>query len=156
LRAEAWARRTAIAALASFIPWRCALAPQSPEPSGGSESSDRVPSAVEPKQELSAARVPSAPPRTPPPVASREAIALREEVVIGAIGAGQPAFLRCWARAQRMDPTQIASKVKLHLEVDAAGKVTSIASDTDSPTLSRCLAIVARQLPFPAPGQPAI
>jgi hypothetical protein len=74
--------------------------------------------------------------------------------VLKAIGLGQTQFLRCWAKAQQVDPG-LDTKVHLHLEIDAAGRVTSVQSDTESPTLARCLASVARRLPFPAPGQPA-
>ena len=79
-----------------------------------------------------------------------------DEVVVKAIGVGQPAFLRCWARAQRTDPVLISTKVHLHLEIDASGRVASVRSDSDSPKLASCLAVVARQLPFPAPGTPAV
>ena len=97
-------------------------------------------------------RVSSAPPRTPP----AKMITLPEEVVVKAIGVGQSAFLSCWARAQRTDPVLISTKVHLHLEIDADGKVASVRSDSDSPKLASCLAVVARQLPFPAPGKPAV
>jgi hypothetical protein len=83
-------------------------------------------------------------------------ITLPEEVVLKAMAAGQPLFLRCWARAQRVDAGLDGSKVRLRLEIDAAGKVTSVNSDTESAVFKGCLATVARQLPFPAPGQPAV
>jgi len=111
-----------------------------------------VPSAANAKQEPPVGRVSSAPPRTPPSMM----ITLPEEVVVKAVGVGQPAFLSCWARAQRTDPVLISTKIHLHLEIDASGKVTSVRSDSDSPKLASCLAVVARQLPFPAPGKPAI
>jgi hypothetical protein len=82
-------------------------------------------------------------------------ITLADEVVVRAMSAGQPAFLRCWARAQRIDALD-AAKIRLHLEIDAAGRVTASRSDSESPTLSSCLAVVARQLRFPAPGVPAV
>jgi hypothetical protein len=146
---EAWARPAALAVLAGVVPWRCSFVVSPLEPS------DSAPSAAQRKEEVPAARVSSAPPSAPP--AERvEAIALPEEVVFHAIAAGQSAFLRCWARAQRTDPMEIAAKVRMRLEVDAAGKVTAVASDSESPVLSRCLAVVARQLPFPAPGRPVV
>ena len=151
---EAWA--WALTVLAGVVP-RCSFELAS------LESRDSAPSAVQRKEEVPAPRVrlerspEDDPGRTleqrPAPV---EAIALPEEVVVRAIAAGQPAFLRCWARAQRTDLMAIASKVRMRIEVDAAGEVTAVASDSESPVLSRCLAVVARQLPFPAPGQPAL
>lgn len=129
-------------------PRRIAVAPRrEPEPIG--------PSAASPKREDPAPRVPSVPP--PAPVAPpQRAVTFSDEVVVKALGTGQPAFLRCWARAQRSDDPPSASKVRLHLEVDDHGKVTSARSDTDSPALERCLSVVARGLAFPAPGQPAV
>lgn len=142
-------RLAAAPVLAIVVPLRCSLvAPQGPRDTG--------PSASQPKREDAPARVSSALPRAPRPAASVEAIALPDEVVVRAVGVGQPAFLRCWARAQRTGPAPIASKVRLRLQIDAAGRVTSVESDSDSPALARCLAVVARQLPFPAPGQPAM
>jgi hypothetical protein len=154
LGAVAWARSTVVPVFAIVVPLRCSfLAPQHP-------ARDTGPSAVQPKREAAAPRVSSAPARPKAVARSSEAIELPDEVVIRALGAGQPAFLRCWARAQRMDPTQfptqLAAKVRMRLEVDATGRVTSVESDSDSPALSRCLAVVARQLPFPAPGRPAM
>jgi hypothetical protein len=128
------------------LPWHCSLvAPSAPL---GTERS-----AVEGKQEVAAHRVASI---APPPAPHRRAVTLPDGVVVKAVGVGQPAFLRCWARAQRSDSPPSSTKVHLHVELDAAGKVTASQSDSDSPALSRCLAIVARQLPFPAPGTPAV
>jgi hypothetical protein len=148
LRAVARAR-SAVPAFAIVMPLRCGfVAPQLPRDTG--------PSAVQAKREAPPGRVSSAaaPPRAP--AASSEAIELPDEVVVRAVGAAQPTFLRCWARAQRLDPMQISSKVRVHLDVDATGKVTSIQTDSDSPVLARCLGVVARQLAFPAPGRPAV
>jgi hypothetical protein len=92
---------------------------------------------------------------TPPRTPATRTITLADEVVVKAMAVGQPAFLRCWVRAQRIDALD-AAKVRLHLEIDAAGRVTASRSDSDSPTLSSCLSRVARQLPFPPPGQPAV
>jgi hypothetical protein len=155
LRAEAWAR-SAVSVFAVATPLRCGfIAPQ--------PARDTGPSAVQAKREEAPSRVSSAAPRARAPAPS-EAIQLPDEVVVRTVGVAQPTFLRCWARAQRVDPTlgstlsstQISSKVRLRLEVDAAGKVTSVQTDSDSPALARCLAVVARQLAFPAPGQPAV
>src|ERR1043166_9329250 len=84
------------------------------------------------------------------------AVVLPEEGVVKAMDAGQPLFLRCWERAQRKEVGPIGSKVRLHLEIDDQGHVLAARSDTESPVLASCLAVVARRLPFPAPGQPAV
>lgn len=142
---EAWAR-LAVSVVALVMPWWCI--PRAPL-----DGPDRAAlSAVAPKQEAPPDRVASPPPRTPPV----RTITLADEVVVKAMAVGQTAFLRCWARAQRADPTLISTKVRLHLEIDGTGKVTASQSDTDSPALASCLAVVARQLPFPAPGQAAV
>jgi len=74
-----------------------------------------------------------------------------------AVGPVQAAFLRCWTRAQRIEGLN-AMKVRLRLEIDAAGRVAASRNDADgeSPALSRCLGLVARQLHFTAPGVPAV
>ena len=152
LRAVAWAR-SAVPAFALVMPLRCGfIAPQLPRDTG--------PSAAQPKREEAPGRVSSAAQRERAPAAPSEAIELPEEVVMRAVGAAQPAFLRCWARAQRLDAaqveTQIANKVRVRLELDATGKVSSVQTDSESPVLARCLGVVARQLAFPAPGRPAV
>jgi hypothetical protein len=145
--AVAWVCAGALPVLAVVVPWRCSLVAPSFEPR------EAAPSAVQPKEEAPVERVSSAP--RVPVAAAVEAIELPEEVVVRAVAIGQPAFLRCWARAQRVDALD-AAKVRVHLEVDATGKVTQVATDAESATLARCLAVVARQLPFPAPGRPAV
>jgi hypothetical protein len=155
LRAEAWAR-SAVPAFAIAMPLRCGfVALQLPRDPGPSE-----PSAAHAKREEVPGRVSNAAPRARASTARSEAIELPEEVVMRVVGAGQPAFLRCWARAQRLDAalvtTQIASTVRVRLEVDATGKVSSVQTDSESPVLARCLGVVARQLAFPAPGRPAV
>lgn len=144
--AEVWARLTVLPLFGLVLPCRCNF--MEPRQDGGVP----VPSAANAKQESSVGRVSSAPPRTPP----AKMTTFPEEVVVKAIGVGQPAFLSCWARAQRTDPVLISTKVHLHLEIDASGRVASVRSDSDSPKLASCLAVVARQLPFPAPGTPAV
>ena len=164
--------RLATFPVALVMPWQCALeAPARdagsatpaltapPAPVGrpisgmprGLPSGPATASAANLKQEASTERVSSARPRTVPV----RAITLADEVVVRAMSIGQPAFLRCWARAQRIDALD-AAKIRLHLEIDAAGRVTASRSDSESPTLSSCLAVVARRLPFPAPGVPAV
>jgi hypothetical protein len=134
--------------LAIGLPWQCSLI----APPG-----DRVhigPSAANPKTEEASPRVaavPPSPPRPPMPM-----MTLREEVVIKAMDAGQPAFLRCWARAQRVEIGPIGNEVRLKIALDEQGRVTAAQSDSESQVLASCLAVVARRLPFPAPGRPAV
>jgi hypothetical protein len=90
-----------------------------------------------------------------PPPAPAARGTLPDEVVVGP-WAGQQALLRCWSRAQRSDTPPTADKVRLHLEIDEQGRVAAATSDTDSPALERCLQVVARRLPFPPPGRPAV
>jgi hypothetical protein len=116
------------------------------------DGSEAVPSAVHAKREAAIDRVSSARPRTP----AAKLVTLPDAVVVKVIGVGHTAFLRCWGLAQRTDPVLSSTKVRLHIEIDPSGKVTAVESDSDSKTLSNCLARVARQLPFPEPGTPAV
>lgn len=111
------------------------------------------PSAATPKQEEPTGRIAAVPPPAPP---RAPAVALPDAVVIKAIGAGQQAFLRCWARAQQSELPPDTGKVRLHLEIYEQGRVTGATSDVEAPAFSRCLAAVARQLPFPAVVQRAV
>lgn len=81
---------------------------------------------------------------------------LPDEVVLQAMTAGQVGFLACWHRALRSEAPPAVGKIKLHLELDAAGKVLSSWSDTDAPAFARCLGVIARGIAFPAPGRPAV
>jgi len=146
--AELRARLAALPVTLAILPWHCSLGltPRDNREAQG-------PSAATSKQEAATpGRVSSAPPHTP----TVRSVTLPEEVVVKAMAAGQPTFLRCWAKALRLDPTLTASKVRLHLELDERGRVTAVQSDTESEALGRCLAVVARTLPFPAPGRPAV
>jgi len=166
IRARLASVPAAAPAFALLLPWQCNLLPPPPSdggapaavvsPAGGTRSAEAAAgssraSAAVAKQEAPSGRVSSAPPRVPPV----RTITLPDEVVVKALAAGQPAFLRCWARAQRADGLS-ATKVHLHIELDASGKVTATQSDSESPALSTCLTVVARRLAFPAPGRAAI
>ena len=172
--ADAWGRLAVVPAFVLVFPWQCSLAPQrdtgllgasaSPIPEAPAplppDAAPRDPapdpppavSAAIPKQEQPEPRIPPAPPRASP----LRAVTLPDEVVVRAMGVGQQAFLRCWSRAQRSDAPPTADKVRLHLEIDEQGRVAAATSDSDSPALERCLQVVARRLPFPAPGRPAV
>jgi len=144
--AEVRARFAAFPVFVLVIPWQCSLVapPRDLGPVG--------PSASSPKQEAPMERVSSAP-SVPPPAPT---ITLPDEVIVKAMDTGQQLFLHCWQRAQRKEPGPIGNKVRLHLDIDAEGRVMTVQSDSDSTVLSSCLAVVARRLPFPAPGQPAV
>ncbi len=171
--ADAWGRLAVVPAFVLVLPWQCSLAPRrapgllgasaapTPEPASpppnapqdpAQDPAPPSPSAVTPKQEQPERRIPAVPP-PPPPV---RAVTLPDEVVVQAIAVGQQAFLRCWGRAQRSDEPPTADKVRLHLEIDEQGRVAAASSDSDSPALERCLQVVARRLPFPPPGRPAV
>jgi hypothetical protein len=113
---------------------------------------------------------PAAPPRTsaprrdeptarealvpkPPPAAPH--IVVPDEVIVTAVRALQPTFAACWKRAQRADPSLTSARIRLSLEVDASGTVTSSRTDAEDEKLSRCLSSVARKLAFPSLGRPA-
>jgi hypothetical protein len=129
-----------------LIPWQCSLVAPPLDPAPGV-------SAVSPKTEEPLERVAPVPPAVSPPA---RPMLLPEEVVVKAMDAGQPLFLRCWERAQRKEIGPIGSKVRLHLEIDEQGHVAAARSDTESPLLASCLAVVARRLTFPPLGQPAV
>jgi len=173
--ADAWGRLAVVPACLVVLPWQCSLAlprdtalfggtagpppdaatalpPAGPPPPGPRHAPDPPAiSAVTPKQERAEARIAA----VPPPAPTVRAVTLPDAVVVQAIGAGQQAFLHCWARAQRSDTPPTADKVRLHLEIDDQGRVTAVTSDSDSPALARCLQLVARRLPFPPAGRPA-
>lgn len=134
--ADVWARLALPIVL--MLPWKCSLkwpvveAPRPPH----QEATERVVLA-------------------PPPGPGVRTVRLPDEVVLKAVAAGENNFRRCWAIAQRKDPYVMPGKVVLHLTLDERGKVTAVVADTESAPLARCLEVVSRQLPFPAPGQAA-
>lgn len=89
----------------------------------------------------------------PPPPSPR--VVVPEEVIMAAVRALQPTLVACWRRAQRNDPALTSARIRLSLELDASGAVTSSRTDAEDPRLSTCLANVARKLAFPALGRPA-
>jgi hypothetical protein len=91
----------------------------------------------------------------PAPAKPATRVLIPEGAVIHALDLGQRAFLRCFQRAQRRDPSLASIKVTLHLEVDADGAVTLATSDADG-ELAACVANIGRRLSFPAPHAPAV
>lgn len=93
-------------------------------------------------------------PGSPQPERSRQRIA--DAVVVHALDAARPAFLRCFRRAQSADATLGSTKVSVELEVDPHGAVTAARTDVTDPKLAACIVAVATRLRFPAPAAPAI
>jgi hypothetical protein len=81
-------------------------------------------------------------------------VLLAEEVILRALDVGRPGFVRCFKRATDDDPLLTSFKVKIRLELDDTGRVTSGTTDATT-TLGNCLLRVAFTLPYPAPGKPA-
>jgi hypothetical protein len=121
------------------------------------ERPPEVPATYEEKRrEHAPTRVAMKPPPPPPsPDRAVRRVTLPDEVVVRALGVGQSLFLRCFRKATADDPSLGRTKVRLHLELDARGKVTSARTDSDSAVLDQCLQRVGYMLPFPAPRKPA-
>ena len=92
----------------------------------------------------------------PPPPAPARVAQLADDVVIRALDNGRTAFVRCWKRAIDADPLLDATKVRVRVELDAAGTVLGVTHDAANAKLGNCLAMVARGLPFAASGAPAV
>lgn len=87
-----------------------------------------------------------------PPVAPAPADTLPDEVVVRLLETGRAAFVRCFKKAVAADPTELSFKVRLHVELDAAGAITAAHTDAGNKTLDACLTRAARWLAFPATG----
>jgi hypothetical protein len=79
-----------------------------------------------------------------------------EASLVHVLDLAQPAFLGCFHRAQRNDPTLISAKINLHLFVDTSGAVMSVSTDVTDPKLATCLTNNARRLKFPPPSALAV
>ncbi len=138
-------------------PWRCdRLAPPDlpppTRPNGAPPPPAAPPIATTPRRDEPTQREPLGPRPQPPP--SR--VAIPEEVIMRAVRTLHPTFVACWKRAQRNDPSLVSARVRISLEVDASGAVTSSRTDAEDERLGRCLANVARKLAFPAIGRAAV
>lgn len=100
--------------------------------------------------EVPVRREPLVPPPPPPAVDT-----LPDEVVLRLLETGRAVFVRCFKKAIAADPTELSFKVRVHVELDAAGAITAARTDTTNPTLDACLARSVRWLKFPATGRPA-
>ena len=159
----------AVLLLAGATEPRCAMVktptmPPPPPPPGSTEPAitvapprERPPEVpatyAEKRREHAPTRVAMRPPPSPDRVVRR--VTLPDEVVVRALGVGQSLFLRCFRKATADDPSLGRTKVRLHLELDARGKVTAARTDSDSAVLDKCLQRVGYMLPFPAPRKPA-
>jgi hypothetical protein len=125
--------------------------PPPPTPPPGRPPPAAPPIATTPRREEPTQRETLGPKKPPP--APRAVVP--DEVVMSAIRALQPTFVACWRRAQRNDPSLVSARIRLSLEVDASGTVTSSRTDAEDGKLSACIANVARKLTFPALGRAA-
>lgn len=118
---------------------------------------ERIPEV--PTRRIEPERTPGTPTRRidpPAPAKPQQVIQLPEEIVVRALDAVRPSFLRCFERAKQLDPLMYNVKVTLHMDVDAAGAVIGASHDSERPRLGNCLMAVGRSIKFPAPGQPAV
>jgi hypothetical protein len=83
-------------------------------------------------------------------------VRLGDELTLRVMDIGRASFIRCFKRAMDADPTVLDFKVKLRVELDVVGNVTTATTDAQVTTLSNCLVRTAYGLPFPAPGTPAV
>jgi hypothetical protein len=126
--------------------------PPVPSPAGPPEPPATPPIATTARRDEPTTRESLAP---KPPAAAPPRVLVPDEVVMAAVRTLQPTFVACWKRAQRSDPTLASARVRITLEVDGTGAVTSSRTDAEDEKLSRCLANVARKLVFPALGRAA-
>jgi len=81
---------------------------------------------------------------------------LGEELTLRVMDLGRSSFVRCFKRAIDNDPTVMDFKIRLRVELDVVGNVTTANTDSGVTTLNNCLVRTAYGLPFPAPGKPAV
>ncbi|MEO8699229.1 MAG: hypothetical protein ABI867_04270 [Kofleriaceae bacterium] len=130
-------------ALWLVMPWRCS--PVNPEPAPGKPYAPKT-DEVRAKRETFT--------EVKPAVSTRAT--LPEALVVRALDLGRAGFLHCFKKAAEFDPSQLSFKVRLHLEIDAAGVVTAASTDAGEPALANCLARIGYTLAFPAPRVPAV
>jgi len=81
---------------------------------------------------------------------------LPDEVIMRLLEGGRAAFVRCFKKAINEDPSELSFKVKLHVELDARGAITSVSTDATSKTLDTCLVRMAAWLKYPASDKPIV
>jgi hypothetical protein len=102
---------------------------------------------LEPKTEHSPTR------EEPPPPAMPRAT-LPDEVVLRLIEGGRAGFVRCFKQAFAADATTTSFKVRVRVELDAAGTITSAPADPANPELAACLTRATGRLRFPSSEAP--
>ena len=98
--------------------------------------------------EVPVRREPLAPPAPAPP-----ADTLPDEIVMRLLDTGRAAFVRCFKKAIAADPTELAFKVRIHVELDENAVITATRTDAINPALNTCLVRSVRWLKFPATGR---
>lgn len=108
--------------------------------------------------------VPPPGPKTEPAPPPRERLAPRaptaqlarlpDDVVMRLAETGRAAFVRCFKKAYNADPTVASFKVRVHVELDPDGAITTANADTTDQTLAGCLVRSLGWLKFPASGKP--
>ena len=79
---------------------------------------------------------------------------LPDEVILRLLENGRTAFVRCFRKAIAEDPTELSFKVRLHVELDANGAITTAKTDASDAKLDKCLVRMAGYLKYPASGKP--
>jgi hypothetical protein len=105
-----------------------------------------------PKAEPPTRRETAAPPS--PPTAQLDR--LPDDVVMKLAETGRAAFVRCFKKAYQTDPTQFSFKVRVHVELDPDGAITTANADTSDQALAGCLVRSLGWLKFPAAGKPVM
>ncbi|HEX5061586.1 MAG TPA: hypothetical protein VFV99_19595, partial [Kofleriaceae bacterium] len=103
-----------------------------------------------PKNELPTRRETAAPPSAPTAQLDR----LPDDVVMKLAETGRAAFVRCFKKAYQADPNQLSFKVRVHVELDGDGALTTANADTTDQALAGCLVRSLGWLKFPAAGKP--
>ena len=102
-----------------------------------------------PKTEIAAKRETLAPTETPLVRAER----LPDDVVMKLLETGRAAFVRCFKKAVQADPTTLSFKVRVRVELDEDGTITSSSADASDPALTGCLTRATGWIRFPASGK---
>lgn len=105
------------------------------------------------------ARAPvAATPVTPAPVRRHDdgvgALPLGDRAVVRALSQAQPSFLRCYRRAQRVDPGLVRATVTVAGRLSPAGQLEEARVDAPTAAFGACVVAVARALRFERPTAP--
>ena len=89
-----------------------------------------------------------------PPAPNVPRVRLPDEVVLRLLESGRALFVHCFKKANAADATVTSFKVKVHVELDATGALTSVTADTTDAALAGCLTRAAGRLRFPTSDAP--